>query len=37
MRSAGEYLETSQSQIGVYARNNKLFRGIYWIEINKKS
>ncbi len=37
MRSAGEYLETSHSQIGVYARNNKLFRGIYSIEINKKS
>jgi hypothetical protein len=36
MRSAGEYLETSHSQIGVYARNNKLFRGIYSIEINKK-
>ncbi len=35
MRSASEYLKTSHSQIGVYARNNKLFRGIYSIEINK--
>lgn len=37
MRSTGEYLKTSHSQIGVYARNKKLFRGIYSTEINKKS
>jgi hypothetical protein len=36
MRSAGLYLGTSHTQIGIYARNNKLFKGIYTIEINKK-
>lgn len=36
MISAGLYLGTSHSQIGIYARNNKLFKGIYTIEINKK-
>ena len=35
MRNAGEYLETSHSQIGVYARNKKLFRGVNLIEIKK--
>ncbi len=35
MISAGVYMETTQSQTGVYAINNKLLRGIYSIE--KKS